>query len=502
MAVNHCPSFLELSFLIKFLFAMQKIDLQEHLEKIPTSSISQKQSFAGEESVDNNWKIIKELLKMKISHREFNTWYEGLYLFKISNGIAEFKCCKPYQREWILNNHSRLLKNILFETLGQNVEIIINIKENGGEKQKKRKYEYHNMPIFDDENNFEKQKVQSLEYSQLNPAYSFENLVVGSGNRLAHAVAQAITEKPGKAYNPVFFYGRTGVGKTHLMQAVGNSILNKAPMKKIIYCNSEQFLNEVIDAIRSGNTEQFRNNYRKLDVLIIDDIQFITASPKTQEELFHTFNSLHLSGKQIIMASDKPPKEIDGLTDRLRSRFEGGMVCDIQPPDYETRRAILLKKCEEFNLNLSNEILETIATNIESNVRELEGAITKVATTIKVLGKDISNEEIVQILSLDIESKRKRITPEKVIDAVCEIFEVTSRDIKGKRRTAYVALCRQIVMYILRDSLEYPLEKVAKCVNRKDHTTVLHACEKISKRMLEDKRFEEKIQKCRQIVSE
>lgn len=486
---------------------MQKIKFQEHLEEIPTPSNTQKHSIVSEESVDKNWKIIKELLKMKISHREFMTWYEGFYLLKISNGIAEFKCSKQYQREWVLNNHSRLLKNILFETIGQNVEIIVNVKEEGRKKKKKKeKYEYHTpyseMPIFNDENNFEKQKIQSLEYSQLNPDYSFENLIIGTGNRLAHAVAQAITENPGKAYNPVFFYGRTGVGKTHLMQAVGNDILNKSPSKKIIYCNSEQFLNEVIDAIRSGKTENFRNNYRKLDVLMIDDIQFITASPKTQEELFHTFNSLHLSGKQIIMASDKPPKEIDGLTDRLRSRFEGGMVCDIQAPDYETRMAILQKKCESYNITLSNDILEIIATNIESNVRELEGAITKIATTIKVMGGNISKEEIIQILSLDIESKRKRITPEKVMDSVCEVFEVTSREIKGKRRTAYVALCRQIVMYILRDTLELPLEKVAKQVNRKDHTTVLNACKRISKRMEEDKRFKEKIDKCNQIICE
>ena len=485
---------------------MQKIDPEKEFEQIPLPSFQKKIGFADEESVDKNWKIVKELLKMKISHREFAMWYEGFYLYKISNGIAEFKCCKPYQREWILNNHSRLLKNILFETIGQNLEILINIKE-GELRREKKKYEYHkpfdsDMPIFDEENNVEEQKQKSLEYSQLNPAYSFENFIIGSGNRLAHAVAQAISEKPGKAYNPVFFYGRTGIGKTHLMQAVGNEILNKTPSKKIMYCNSEQFLNEVIDAIRSGNTDKFRGNYRKLDVLIIDDIQFITASPKTQEELFHTFNSLYLSGKQIIMASDRPPKEIDGLTDRLRSRFEGGMVCDIAPPDYETRMAILLKKCEEHNIILSNSILEIIASNIESNVRELEGAITKVATTIKVLGSNISEEEIVQILSLDIESKRKRITPEKVMDAVCEVFDVTTREIKGKRRTAYVALCRQIVMYILRDVLEMPLEKVAKHVNRKDHTTVLHACEKISKQMGKDKRFGEKVEKCKQMLSD
>ncbi len=486
---------------------MQKIDLQKELEQIPLPNNLQNRTTNNEESVDKNWKVVKELLKMKISNREFVMWYEGFYLYKIANGIAEFKCSKQYQREWILNNHSRLLKNLLFETIGQNLEILINIKDAEITKKSKNKYEYHSpyksdMPIFDSENNVEEQKNRAIEYAQINPNYTFDNFIIGSGSRLAHAVAQAVTENPGKAYNPVFFYGRTGVGKTHLMQAVGNEIVNKNPLKKIIYCNSEQFLNEVIDAIRSGNTDKFRNNYRNLDVLIIDDIQFITASPKTQEELFHTFNSLYLSQKQIIMASDRPPKEIDGLTDRLRSRFEGGMICDIAPPDYETRMAILLKKCEEHNVTLSNNILDIVASNIETNVRELEGAITKIATTMKVLGSNIPENEIVQILSLDMESKRKRITPEKVIDSVCEVFDITPREIKGKRRTAYVALCRQIVMYILRDELELPLEKVAKIVNRKDHTTVLHACEKILKQIEKDKRFEEKIQKCKQILSE
>jgi chromosomal replication initiator protein len=485
---------------------MQKIDIQEQFDDIPLPKIADKGVAFDEENVDKNWKILKELLKMKISHREFVMWYEGFYLSKISNGIAEFLCNKPYQREWILNNHSSLLKNILLETVGQNLDILINIKDSEGKKSK-NKYEYHSpyeidMPIFDSENNIEEKRKKSVECAQLNPSYSFENFIIGTGNRLAHAVSQAITEKPGKAYNPVFFYGRTGVGKTHLMQAVGNEILSKNPTKKVLYCNSEAFLNNVIDAIRTGTTEKFRNNYRKLDVLIIDDIQFITSSPKTQEELFHTFNSLYLSNKQIIMASDRPPKEIDGLTDRLRSRFEGGMVCDIQPPDYETRMAILLKKSQEHKINLPDETLEVIALNIESNIRELEGAITKIATTIKVLGTDVTEDEIVQILALDIESKRKRIPPDRVIDVVCEVFDVTKREIKGKRRTAYVALSRQVVMYILRDVLEIPLEKVAKQVNRKDHTTVLHACEKILNMVNKDKKFAEKIGKCKYLLSE
>ncbi len=490
---------------------MQKINIEEQYNNIPIPMFDQQNktpNLKKEENVDKNWKIIKELLKMKISHREFVMWYEGFYLTNISNGVAEFACCKPYQREWILNNHSRLLKNILFETLNQNIDISINLKEGiNKHKVKKMQYEYHNpenssMPIFNEENDIEKQKTKAIEYSQLSTNYSFENFIIGTGNRLAHAVSQAVTEQPGKAYNPVFFYGRTGVGKTHLMQAIGNEILKSNPLKKIKYCNSEQFLNEVINAIRTGTTENFRNDYRKLDVLMIDDIQFITSSPKTQEELFHTFNTLHLANKQIIMASDRLPKEINGLTDRLRSRFEGGMICDIQPPDYETRMAILLKKIEEYNINLSQNILESIAGNIDGNIRELEGAITKIATTIKVLGSEISDEEIIQVLALDIESKRKRISPEKVIQVVSEVFEVSPKEIKGKRRTAYVAQARQTIMYILRETLHIPLERIAKYVNRKDHTTVLHGCEKIQKIIDKDKSFAEKIDKCKYMLSD
>jgi chromosomal replication initiator protein len=286
------------------------------------------------------------------------------------------------------------------------------------------------------------------------------------------------------------------------MQGIGLEILKKNPSKKIFYCNSEYFLNELIEAIRTGAGDRFRQNYRKLDVLIIDDIQFITKSPKTQEELFHTFNTLYQSEKQIILASDRPPKEIDGLTDRLKSRFEGGMVCDIQSPDYETRMAIILEKVKEMGVQIPNEYIELIADNIESNVRDIEGAITKIATTTKLLGTHLTEEDILKMLAVDIETKRKKMSPAKVIEVVSEVFDVTIKEIKGKKRTAYIALARQVIMYILRDVLEMPLEKVAKEVNRKDHTTVLHACEKIQDLAIQDKRFNEKIEKCKNLLAE
>jgi chromosomal replication initiator protein len=257
----------------------------------------------------------------------------------------------------------------------------------------------------------------------------------------------------------------------------------------------------MITSIRSKKEQNFREKYRKVDLLIIDDIQFVESYPKTQEALFHTFNTLYQSNKQIVLAADRPPREIKNLTDRLRSRFEGGMVADIGVPDYETRMAILQQIVEETKIEVPNEYLKLIAENIQSNVRELEGALNKILSLAR-LGELPTYDEAAKILQVDIESKRKKITPKKVIDTVSEVFDVKITEIKGKRRTAYIALSRQVVMYILRTELEMPLEKVAREVNRKDHTTVLHACEKIEGMINDDSRFAEKVQTCKNYLSQ
>jgi chromosomal replication initiator protein len=283
------------------------------------------------------------------------------------------------------------------------------------------------------------------------------------------------------------------------MQAIGNEVIKNDPTKEAIYVSIEQFLNEMITSIRSKKEQQFREKYRKVDLLLLDDIQFVENYPKTQEALFHTFNTLYQSNKQIVLAADRPPNEMKNLTDRLRSRFSGGMVADIGIPDYETRMAILQQVVEEKKADIPNEYLDLIASNIESNVRELEGALNKIISLAR-LGDLPTYEETAKILQVDIESRRKKITPKKVIDTVSDVFEVKVSEIKGKRRTAYIALSRQVVMYILRTELELPLEKVAKQVNRKDHTTVLHACDKIEGMMKEDSNFKEKVEKCRKLL--
>lgn len=450
-------------------------------------------------NVDDVWKITKENIKMYISKREFDSWFKNIYLVKIDNGVAELSCDSSYNREWLELNHRGLIRKSLLSATGQQLDLIFSVRSGLKKEKVVGDINETTLPIFQIPT-----KVENLEekarLAQLNPKYEFDGIVIGPHNKLAHAVAEGVIDDLGKAYNPVFYYGPTGVGKTRLMQGIGNEVLKRFPNKKVMYAPIEQFLNELIDAIRSKTNDQFRKRYREVDLLIIDDIQFIETKELTQEELFNTFNALYLAGKQIILAADRPPKEIKNLTDRLRSRFEGGVVADIQTPDFETRIAILQHVSEEKGIVIQKNILELVAKNIESNIRELEGAITKIISLTK-LGAQTDEYTIAKMLQFDIESKRKRLSPTKVIDTVCEVFDVTTKEIKGKGRTAYVALARQVIMYLLREELQLPLEKVAREVNRSDHTTVIHACEKVNELLTKEIRFKERVDKCKELMS-
>ncbi|HOV29946.1 MAG TPA: chromosomal replication initiator protein DnaA [Candidatus Dojkabacteria bacterium] len=472
---------------------MQKAEFNSYIDTLNTPK-------RREMDADELWKITKEHLKLMITNRNFLAVFSDSYIEDISNGVVCISCGSAYKREKILRDYLASLKQALYKASGQNFEIEINLRESANEKRE-RKYEYHDPTSNESGTLFsEAEKEQNLlskrlEESHLNPKYLFSNFIVGSSNRLAEAVAEAVVEDLGKAYNPVFFYGNTGLGKTHLMQAIGNETIRKDQSKKVAYVSIEQFLNEMVEAIRTKKNEDFRNKYRAVDLLMIDDVQFVESYPRTQEELFHTFNTLYQADKQIVLASDRPPKEIRNITDRLRTRFEGGMVVDIQIPDYETRIAIIKQLLEEKNLSMSETYIEMIAKNIENNIRELEGAVTKVASLFK-LGINPTEDDVSKILQIDLDYKRKRITPSKVISVVGDVFDVKASEIKGSRRTAYIAQCRQIVMYILRKELELPLEKIAKEVNRKDHTTVIHAFEKIEKERERNKSLDEKINVC------
>lgn len=447
------------------------------------------------------WKIVSENVRMYITDRQYKTWFRGITLDKIENGIAEISCDQSYKREWIESNHRHLVSKSLMQATGQQLNFVVSIRSSLKDKPKSindvvQQGEESPNVFSEVQQRIVKDKNEIVRKAQLNPKYLFSNFVVGSHNNLAQAVAESIVKELGTLYNPVFFYGPTGVGKTHLMQAIGNEVLNNNPDKKVIYVPIETFLNELINSIRSRTNEEFRKKYREIDLLIIDDIQFVETYPKTQEELFHTFNTLYQANKQIVMAADRPPKEIRNITDRLRSRFAGGMVADLQAPDFETRMAILQQIAMEQGSTLDKEVVELIASNIENSVRELEGAATKIIS-MQRLGNIPTIEDVAKFLQVDIESKRKRVKPERIVETVCEVFDVTAKDIKGKSRTAYLATARQIIMYLLRTELALPLEKVAREVNRNDHTTVLHACEKIEAMMKNDSRFKEKIDTCR-----
>jgi chromosomal replication initiator protein len=484
----------------------------EVLEHTPVQS--RQQQF----DIDQIWKSVREQLRLYVSETSIKTWYNNVYLANIEGGIAEICCDTQYKREWIDTNNRNILKRILLSTTGQNLDIVVTLKSSFSSANfiKEDKYDYYspstqaqnNPSIFNANTNNPTQTDpttgKKVAYSVIptGDRYTFDSFVVGGGNQFAHAVAEAVADAPGTAYNPVFYYGGTGVGKTHLMLAIAHKILEKDNSKKIVYSPIEKFLNEMIDSIRQKRTDDFRKKYRDVDVLILDDIQFIGEFAKTQDELFNTFNQLYMANKQIIMASDRLPKEIPKLTDRLRSRFEGGMVVDIQPPDLEMRMAIIRNKIDESKAQISTEIVDFLAHNIESNIRELEGAVTKVISIAKYSKRLPEIFELEKMLQIDVDSKRKKIRPQKIIDVVSEVFEIPAKEIKGKLRTDEIATARQVVMYLLREELKLPLEKTAQEVNRKDHTTVLHACEKVKALISNKLEFREKIDTCRKKLRE
>ena len=321
----------------------------------------------------------------------------------------------------------------------------------------------------------------------LNPKYVFDSFVVGNSNRMAHAASLAVAESPAQAYNPLFLYGNSGLGKTHLMHSIGHFILDRNPQAKVLYVTSETFTNELINSIQNNKNEEFRNKYRNIDVLMIDDIQFISKKEGTQEEFFHTFNALYESNKQIIISSDRPPKEIKTLEDRLRSRFEWGLIADVQPPDYETRIAILKKKAERDNLTVPDDVMAYIAKNIESNIRELEGALTRIVAFATLTNQDISialaENSLKDIFS---ENSATPLTPELIQQVVAEYYNIRVEDIQGSKKPKNIAFPRQVSMYLCRKLLDISLPKIGESFGGRDHTTVIYAISKIEKQLESD----------------
>jgi len=433
------------------------------------------------EKLKEKWDDILIYLKEEheITDVSFKTWLLPLQIYSLDGNQVNIIVPDANFLGYIKKKYSFLLKISIEEITGFKCEtefiVADQIKKEASKTNK----------LIKNQNTANQVAMQS---ANLNSKYTFESFVVGANNNLAHAASLAVAESPGEIYNPLFIYGGVGLGKTHLMHSIANFILKNNPKAKILYVTSEKFTNELIDAIRNKNnisTTEFREKYRNNDVLLIDDIQFIIGKESTQEEFFHTFNTLYESKKQIIISSDKPPKEIETLEERLRSRFEWGLTVDIQSPDYETRMAILRKKEEMEGYNIDNEVIKYIATNIKSNIRELEGALTKIVALSKLHNNKYIDVALAEEALKDIVTPgdKKELTPEYVIQVVADHFNLTILDIVSQKRTKDVVYPRQIVMYLCRNIMGTPLQTIGKCLGGRDHTTIIHGSDKIASDM-------------------
>ncbi|MBW4862850.1 MAG: chromosomal replication initiator protein DnaA [Paeniclostridium sp.] len=436
--------------------------------------------------LNNLWEQALNIIKGEISEISFNTWIKSCTPISISDNILKLSVPNEFTKGILDTRYKDLLIQALKIVTSRKFKIEFYLesdleeeKENE-EKQKEEKKE--------NTNDVDGSIVVSDEMSAtLNPKYTFQSFVIGNSNRFAHAASLAVAESPAKAYNPLFIYGGVGLGKTHLMHAIGHYILQENPKAKVVYVSSEKFTNELINAIKDDKNEEFRNKYRKVDVLLIDDIQFIAGKERTQEEFFHTFNALHEENKQIILSSDRPPKEIPTLEDRLGSRFEWGLIADIQPPDFETRMAILKKKADVEGLNVPNEVMVYIATKIKSNIRELEGALIRIIAYSSLTNRDVSVDLASEALKDIISNKESApVTVKTIQESVANYYNLRIEDLKSQRRTRNIAYPRQIAMYLSRKLTDMSLPKIGEEFGGRDHTTVIHAYEKISENLKTD----------------
>ena len=442
------------------------------------------------DEIKENWLTVKETIRREynISDISYQTWVAPLEFYNIVDDVVSIII--PSDQAHALNYISSKYKSFFQVTLTEmfdhnyDVKFILekDARSNDIEKEKTTVNPVYNI---------------NYESANLNPKYKFDTFVVGSNNKLAHAASLAVAESPGEVYNPLYLYGGPGLGKTHLMHSIGHFILEQNPDKKVLYVTSEEFTNEVIESIRSGNAAsmtKLRDKYRTVDVLMVDDVQFIIGKERTQEEFFHTFNALHAARKQIVLSSDKPPKEMETLDERFRSRFEWGLIADIQPPDYETRMAILRKNAESYDKQIDEEIIKYIATNIKSNIRELEGAFNKIIAFAKLNKVDLTIESAEEALKDVIyPNKAKEITPTLIINVVAEHFGVKPEDITSKKRNSEFVQPRQVVMYLCRELTDVSQVNIGKILGKKDHTTVIHGVKKIEAEMENNEELRNKI---------
>ena len=439
------------------------------------------------------WKKTLQLIKGEVASASFETFFKNTVPIETNSNELTLLAPTEFAEDILRTRYLNLIESCLSQLTSNKFEIKI-ISDSNEVEQNPLKTSNNNNIINNNSNN---NIIRN--YPRLNPKYTFDTFVIGNSNRFAHAACVAVAESPARAYNPLFLYGGVGLGKTHLMHAIGHSIMKEQNDAKVVYVSSEKFTNELINSIKSDKNEEFRDKYRNVDILLIDDIQFIAGKEGTQEEFFHTFNALHEANKQIIISSDRPPKEIPTLEDRLRSRFEMGLIADIQPPDFETRIAILKTKAQIEN---PNEVMNYIATYIKSNIRELEGALTRVVAYSSLINKDISYDLAVEALKdIVTTSESQEISVNRIKEKVSTAFGIKMDDFNSKKRTRTIAYPRQIAMYLSRELTDLSLPKIGNEFGGRDHTTVIHAHDKISKDLELEKNSELK-EKISKIIAE
>lgn len=437
----------------------------------------------------NAWQSVLGQLQMEMPRASFNTWVKDTTAVQFQDGTFTIGAKNAYSRDWLDNRMSSTIVRLLTGILDQdvNVEFVVS----GASDKDEMVNVTHSEEAFQET----PQKSTSIYQRTINPRYTFDNFVIGSNNRLAHAASMAVAENPANSYNPLFIYGGVGLGKTHLLHAIGNQCLSKG--KQVLYVSSEEFMNDLIHSIRTHTTQAFRDKYRSLDVLLLDDIQFIAGKEGTQEEFFHTFNTLHSQGKQIVISSDRSPKSMASLEERLRSRFEWGLLADIQIPDLETRMAILTYKADRLGKHVPAEILEMIAKRVYSNIRELEGALNRIVAFSDLSGIPM-NTKLAEVALIDLLPQKREVTAGQLLSLVAAEWHTTVDQLTGKSRARQVAEPRQVAMYLLRNETNASLPQIGEVLGGRDHTTIMYGIEKVTNELMDKKDIERRISSIKQ----